>query len=180
MRWKARWRQHGLAVSQARLRTVEALTDAAAAAPASDDFPRSRLALEDPSPADLKSRLQPNRNADAAARRATQGPNTAGSESRSRRQGQPAAQGSTGEQKALLLGLVLAHAELVADKRGAPPILLLDEVAAHLDPDRRAALFARLEGRGQVWMTATEAALFDAIGGSATRFHVEAGTISRG
>ena len=64
---------------------------------------------------------------------------------------------STGEQKALLLGLVLAHAELVAERRGAPPILLLDEVAAHLDPKRRAALFARLEGRGQVWMTATEA-----------------------
>ncbi len=90
---------------------------------------------------------------------------------------QPAARSSTGEQKALLLGLVLAHAELVAERRGAPPILLLDEVAAHLDPGRRAALFDRLEGRGQVWMTATEAALFDAIGASATRFHVEAGTI---
>ena len=60
----------------------------------------------------------------------------------------------------------------------APPILLLDEVAAHLDPARRDALFARLEGRGQVWMTATEPALFDAIGGSASRFHVETGTIS--
>ena len=58
-----------------------------------------------------------------------------------------------------------------------PPILLLDEVAAHLDPGRRAALFARLEGRGQVWMTATEAALFEGIG-EASRFHVEAGTIS--
>ena len=91
---------------------------------------------------------------------------------------QPAARCSTGEQKALLLGLVLAHAELVAERRGAPPILLLDEVAAHLDPARRAALFARLEGRGQVWMTATEAALFDGIGAGATRFHVEAGTIS--
>ena len=76
----------------------------------------------------------------------------------------PAAQSSTGEQKALLLGLVLAHADLVAERRGEPPILLLDEVAAHLDPKRRAALFARLEGRGQVWMTATEAALFDGIG----------------
>ena len=76
----------------------------------------------------------------------------------------PAAQSSTGEQKALLLGLVLAHADLVAERRGEPPILLLDEVAAHLDPKRRAALFARLEGRGQVWMTATEAALFEGIG----------------
>jgi DNA replication and repair protein RecF len=89
----------------------------------------------------------------------------------------PAARCSTGEQKALLLGLVLAHAELVAERRAAPPLLLLDEVAAHLDPRRRAALFARLEGRGQVWMTATEASLFDGIGGTATRLHVEAGDI---
>src|SRR4030095_14112910 len=89
----------------------------------------------------------------------------------------PPAQSSTGEQKALLLGLVLAHAELVAKRRGAPPILLLDEVAAHLDPGRRAALFDRLAGPGPVWMTATEASLFDAIGASATRFHVESGTI---
>jgi DNA replication and repair protein RecF len=88
----------------------------------------------------------------------------------------PAAQSSTGEQKALLLGLVLAHAELVAERRGAPPILLLDEVAAHLDPKRRAALFTRLQGRGQVWMTATEAALFDGIG-TASRFHVSPGRI---
>jgi DNA replication and repair protein RecF len=88
----------------------------------------------------------------------------------------PAASSSTGEQKALLLGLVLAHAELVTERRGEPPILLLDEVAAHLDPARRAALFARLEGRGQVWMTATEAALFDGIA-AASRFHVQPGQI---
>jgi DNA replication and repair protein RecF len=90
----------------------------------------------------------------------------------------PAASSSTGEQKALLLGIVLAHAELVAARRGEPPILLLDEVAAHLDPTRRAALFARLEGRGQVWMTATEAALFDGIG-DASRFRVELGAVNR-
>jgi len=88
----------------------------------------------------------------------------------------PAAQSSTGEQKALLLGLVLAHADVVAEKRGQPPILLLDEVAAHLDPGRRTALFARLGGRGQVWMTATEAALFDGIA-KASRFHVRPGSI---
>ena len=65
------------------------------------------------------------------------------------------------------------------DRRGAPPILLLDVVAAHLDPARRAALFARLEGRGQVWMTATEPALFDGIGSDrATRLHVGDGRIS--
>jgi DNA replication and repair protein RecF len=89
----------------------------------------------------------------------------------------PAAQSSTGEQKALLLGLVLAHAELVAERRGESPILLLDEVAAHLDPKRRAALFTRLEGRGQVWMTATEAALFDGID-EASRFCVEPGQVT--
>jgi DNA replication and repair protein RecF len=88
-----------------------------------------------------------------------------------------AARSSTGEQKALLLGLVLAHADLVADRRGEPPLLLLDEVAAHLDPKRRAALFARLEGRGQVWMSATEASLFDGIG-AASRHHLEAGSIA--
>ena len=183
-RWDTDWldalesqmEAHGLAVSQARLRTVEALTEAATGG-GGDDFPRSRLALENPSPADFRSRLKANRNADASARRSTQGPNTEDLKVVHANKGSPAAQGSTGEQKALLLGLVLAHAELVADRRGAPPILLLDEVAAHLDPARRAALFVQLEGRGQVWMTATEAALFDSIGGPASRFHVEAGTI---
>jgi DNA replication and repair protein RecF len=89
----------------------------------------------------------------------------------------PAASSSTGEQKALLLGLVLAHADLVAERRGEPPILLLDEVAAHLDAKRRGALFGRLEGRGQVWMTATEASLFDGIG-AACRFRVRNGKIT--
>ena len=185
-RWDAGWLEalegqmeaHGLAVSQARQRTVEALTEAASAAEG-DDFPRSRLALENPSPPDLGVRLKANRNADAAARRATQGPSTEDLKVVHADKNRPAAQGSTGEQKALLLGLILAHADLVADKRGAPPILLLDEVAAHLDPARRAALFARLDGRGQVWMTATEAALFDSIVGAASRYHVEAGTIFR-
>ena len=63
----------------------------------------------------------------------------------------------------------LAHADLVAERVGRAPILLLDEVAAHLDPSRRAALFARLAGRGQVWMTGTEDALF-ADAGAATSY----------
>ena len=88
----------------------------------------------------------------------------------------PAARCSTGEQKALLLTLVLAHADLVTERRGDPPILLLDEVTAHLDPKRRLALFERLHGRGQVWMTATEAVLFEGIG-EASRFLVEPGQI---
>jgi DNA replication and repair protein RecF len=85
----------------------------------------------------------------------------------------PAALCSTGEQKALLLGLILAHADLVADARAMRPVLLLDEVAAHLDPSRRAALFARLEqAGGQVWMTGTEASLFADASASATRLVV--------
>src|SRR3546814_3606130 len=92
--------------------------------------------------------------------------------------GQPAAMCSTGEQKALLLGLVLAHAALVAARTQHAPILLLDEVAAHLDPVRRAALFDRLAGMaGQVWMTGPEPALFDAIAGGATRSTVTDGRI---
>jgi len=60
----------------------------------------------------------------------------------------------------------------VAGRTGHQPLLLLDEVAAHLDPARRAALFARLEGRGQVWMTGTEQALFADVGAGATRIAV--------
>ncbi len=68
---------------------------------------------------------------------------------------------STGEQKALLIGLVLAHAALVADMTGAAPVILLDEVVAHLDPVRRAALFAALGRLGaQVWMTGADPAAF--------------------
>jgi DNA replication and repair protein RecF len=82
--------------------------------------------------------------------------------------GQVAEQCSTGEQKALLLSLILAHAALVSAQRDAPPILLLDEIAAHLDPSRRTALFALLEDTGaQVWMTGTEPELFHGIGPSA-------------
>ncbi|MDQ3139835.1 MAG: DNA replication and repair protein RecF, partial [Pseudomonadota bacterium] len=91
---------------------------------------------------------------------------------------QPAARCSTGEQKALLLGIVLAHANLVAERADRRPILLLDEVAAHLDPHRRAALFDRLgDSGGQVWMTGTERVLFDAIKGAATWLCVRSGKI---
>lgn len=86
----------------------------------------------------------------------------------------PADQCSTGEQKALLIGITLAHSRLIAAERGAPPLLLLDEVAAHLDEGRRAALYEILQGLGgQVWMTGTDAHLFAAVGGGARLFHVE-------
>ncbi|HET9336424.1 MAG TPA: DNA replication/repair protein RecF [Sphingomicrobium sp.] len=167
---------HGLALGDARRRTVEALTETLAALP-DDDFPRAFLRLEGWQGSDLAGSLLANRSRDSSAGRTTEGPHRQDLIVTHVAKGQPASRSSTGEQKALLLGLVLAHAELVAERRAEPPILLLDEVAAHLDPNRRAALFNRLEGCGQVWMTATEAALFDAIGPGATRFHVEAGTI---
>jgi DNA replication and repair protein RecF len=168
--------EHGAAVASARARTVAALDERLAATPESD-FAVAQLALDGWADGDLAAELKASRGRDSAAGRATVGPHRQDLVVAHRAKAVPAAQSSTGEQKALLLGLVLAHAELVAERRGAPPILLLDEVAAHLDPLRRSALFARLEGRGQVWMTATEAALFEGIA-DASRFHVEAGQIT--
>ena len=168
--------EHGTAVAEARARTVAALDERLSAAP-EDEFARAEIALDGWSASDLRQALLHNRARDAAAGRATEGPHRQDLVVTHRGKRMPAARCSTGEQKALLLGLVLAHAELVAARRGAAPILLLDEVAAHLDPKRRAALFARLEGRGQVWMTGTEAALFEGIG-EASRFHVRPGTVA--
>ncbi|WP_309661426.1 DNA replication/repair protein RecF [Sphingomonas sp.] len=167
--------EHGAAVAQARTRTAAAL-DSQLANTSETDFATAKLALDGWADTDLAAGLKASRGRDAAAGRATVGPHRQDLCVTHRAKEMPASQSSTGEQKALLLGLVLAHAELVADRRGAAPILLLDEVTAHLDPGRRAALFDRLEGRGQVWMTATEASLFDGIG-EASRFHVEGGQI---
>lgn len=168
--------EHGTAMAEARARTVEGLGEMQAQ-PASDDFPGARLLLTGWQAGDPETALERNRSRDASAGRATEGPHRQDLVVVHLATGQPASRSSTGEQKALLLGLVLAHSELVARQRGSSPILLLDEVAAHLDPGRRAALFARLEGRGQIWMTATEATLFDGIA-AADRLHVEAGTIA--
>jgi len=167
--------EHGAAIAEARARTVAALDQRLTDVP-DDDFARAAISLDGWDRADLAALLRSNRQRDAAAGRATEGPHRQDLAVAHRAKQMPAASSSTGEQKALLLGLVLAHAELVAERRGEPPLLLLDEVAAHLDPKRRAALFTRLEGRGQVWMTATEAALFDGIG-AASRFHVHPGQI---
>lgn len=168
--------EHGGALAEARGRTVAALGDAIATAPASD-FPRAALSLERSTAGDLAARLRANRSRDASAGRAIEGPHRHDLVVTHVAKGQPASRASTGEQKALLLGLILAHAELVTQRRGVPPILLLDEVAAHLDPARRAALFERLAGGGQVWMTGTEPALFVAVG-AAARFDVAAGRVS--
>ena len=167
--------EHGAALAEARARTVDALVEAIAGT-SNTDFPRAVLTLEGWTEGDLIHLLRANRGRDATAGRATEGPHRHDLAVLHLGKGQPAARASTGEQKALLLGIILAHAELVAARRGSPPILLLDEVAAHLDPVRRAALFARLDGRGQVWMTGTEPTLFEAIG-TASRFQVEGGSI---
>jgi len=105
---------------------------------------------------------------DTAAGRTLAGPHRVDLSVIHRGKGETAARCSTGEQKALLLSIILTHAEMVARLRGTPPLLLLDEVAAHLDPSRRAALFALLSKMGgQVWMTGTEAGLFDAVANDA-------------
>jgi DNA replication and repair protein RecF len=90
----------------------------------------------------------------------------------------PARDASTGEQKALLIGLVLAHANLVAEMTGITPLLLLDEVVAHLDPGRRKALFDELSRLGaQVWMTGADPAAFEGVGAAGQLFDVESGQI---
>lgn len=122
------------------------------------------LAVEDR----LKAELAAGRRQDAASGGAIAGPHRSDLAVADRRTGMPAADCSTGEQKALLLALVLAHARLQAAERGAPPILLLDEVAAHLDAGRRAALFDELLALGgQVWLTGTDEALFAPLAGAA-------------
>lgn len=168
--------EHGAAIAEARARTVAELDERLEAVP-EDQFARASIAVEGWAESDLLEALRSSRARDAAAGRSAEGPHRQDLAVTHRAKAMPAARSSTGEQKALLLGLVLAHADLVAERRGEPPILLLDEVAAHLDPKRREALFARLDGRGQVWMTATEASLFAGIG-SASSFHVRPGQIS--
>ncbi|PVE59418.1 DNA replication/repair protein RecF [Arthrobacter sp. TPD3018] len=167
---EAQMAQHGAALDAARRETVAALGERLAEQP-DGPFARAALLLEGWSgTADaLLADLRHGRARDAAAGRALAGPHRADLAVTHLGKGQAAALASTGEQKALLLGIVLAHAELVASRTGHAPILLLDEVAAHLDPLRRAALFDRLAGHGQVWMTGTEPALFAAIGADATR-----------
>lgn len=167
---EAQMAEAGAAIIAARARMLQALAGQLEHAPTHPfPVPEIILAMDGPvSAEDLKAGWRAARRKDAGAGRTLTGPHRADLIVHNRANGQPADRCSTGEQKALMLSLILAHAALVSEQRGAPPILLLDEVAAHLDPDRRAALFARLGETGaQVWMTGTEAALFDAIGPAA-------------
>ena len=171
---ETRMAEHGAALAAARAKMVAALGDRLADAP-EGPFARAGLRLEG-GEEDLSSALPRSRGRDAAAGRTLAGPHRTDLIVTHLGKGQRAGASSTGEQKALLLAIILAHADLVADRTGRRPVLLLDEVAAHLDPLRRAALFERLEaGGGQVWMTGTESVLFDGIAPSATRFTVSGG-----
>jgi DNA replication and repair protein RecF len=124
--------------------------------------------------------LRDNRGRDAAAGRTLDGPHLTDLSVRYAPKGVAAADASTGEQKALLIGLVLAHARLVADMTGTAPVVLLDEVVAHLDPSRRAALHTELAALGaQVWMTGADPALFAEIGDGAAFVEVDAGRLKR-
>jgi DNA replication and repair protein RecF len=173
---EAQMGEHGTAVSWARLRTVKSLTGAIWAE-ASSAFPKARLSIQNVTTTNLAVRLRASRRVHSAAGRSTHGPNNEDLLVHFGEDDKPASLSSTGEQKALLLSIVLAHADLVAERTGRRPILLLDEVAAHLDPGRRAALFERLEqGGGQVWMTGTEAGLFDGCP-AASRFEVIDGSV---
>lgn len=176
---EARMAEHGAAIAASRQLTVAALGERLAAQ-AETVFARAGLSLEgwEGDQDQLQRELADGRRRDAAAGRTLAGPHRADLIVTHLGKGQAAHLCSTGEQKALLLGLVLGHAELVAERTGRAPILLLDEVAAHLDPGRRAALFDRLAGGGQVWMTGTEPELFEAVPGDAIRYDVTNGAIT--
>lgn len=120
-----------------------------------------------------------NRFRDRAAGRTLIGPHRADLSVHNQDKDISAALCSTGEQKALLIGLILAHAALTRQISGMPPILLLDEIAAHLDPDRRAALFDRIDMLGgQAFMTGTDRSLFDALGERAQYVDVRDGELN--
>jgi DNA replication and repair protein RecF len=124
--------------------------------------------------------LRTSRARDAAAGRTLDGPHLTDLQVVYAPKNMPARDASTGEQKALLIGLVLAHASLVAEMTGIVPLLLLDEVIAHLDPNRRNALFDELAKLGaQVWMTGADPAAFAEIGAAGEVFDVESGRIAR-
>jgi len=163
-----------VAVAAARAETVRRLAAALAARRAAQfAFPSAEIALEGwmetmvlASPAvEAEDRyrvtLRENRARDAAAGRTLDGPHLTDLAVYYREKSIAARDASTGEQKALLIGLVLAHAALVAEMTGTAPVILLDEVVAHLDPARRGALFDALEQLGsQVWMTGADPAAF--------------------
>lgn len=126
----------------------------------------------------FRAQLLADRGQDATDGRTHSGPHRTDLDVRHRTKAREAGSCSTGEQKALLIGLVLAHARMQAVEQGRCPILLLDEVAAHLDQERRQALFDLIDTLGtQAWLTGTDPVLFDGMRGRAGFFDVADGAI---
>ena len=188
---EARLGEAGAAAAGARARTLKALQDEIETR-ADRPFPQADLALSGPAEkaaaqdvaealiaADIVAGLRASRERDAASGRSLYGPHRTELEVRHRDRGRPAADCSTGEQKALILNLVLAQAARLSRAKSQPnPILLLDEVAAHLDPSRRAALFDEITALGlQVFLTGTEEALFEGLKGRAQGVRVDRGAL---
>ena len=182
-----------VAVSAARAETAQRLS---AALEASRDnareFPQAQIALQgwmeqllpDHSAIEIEDRyralLKDSRIRDAAAGRTLDGPHLSDLVVTHAGKNIPAADASTGEQKALLIRLVLAHAGLIKQMTGFAPLLLLDEIVAHLDPARRAALYDALSLLGaQVWMTGADPATFGDIVGRAQVFLVRGGMVEQ-
>ena len=176
-----------VAVAAGRAETVQRLQGALAQRK-DDTFPSAEIALDGwmekllPShPAvEIEERyraiLKDNRPRDAAAGRTLDGPHLTDLSVVYAPKSIPAADASTGEQKALLIGLVLAHSGLLAEMTGFAPVLLLDEVVAHLDPGRRTALYDALGRLGaQVCMTGADPAAFADVAAARRRFHGDAG-----
>jgi DNA replication and repair protein RecF len=179
----------GVAIAAARRDTALRIDQACAANVG--PFPRARLAMAGEVEAALgampalaaeealRQRFAEQRRIDAEAGITTYGPHRSDLLVEHVGNGMPAPQCSTGEQKALLLAILLAQARLLAAARGAAPLMLLDEVAAHLDAERRAALFAELlDLKSQAWLTGTDAALFAALRGGARFFAVNEARLS--
>jgi len=182
-----------VAVAAGRAETVRRLQGAIEARKdTASPFPWADIALDgwletmllDHPAADAEDRyravLKEGRARDAAAGRTLAGPHLTDLEVMHGPKGVAAAEASTGEQKALLIALILAHSGLIAEMTGFAPVLLLDEVVAHLDPIRRAALYEALGQIGaQVWMTGADPAAFADIAARAEMFEVTPGQITR-
>jgi len=170
----------GAALAGGRSFLVKCLTAALERLP-EEPFARPTLTLVSGGPTEteeLAASLRRSRPRERAAGRTLIGPHRDELEVVMAGKGMPAASCSTGEQKALLIALILAHANLASGDR--PSLLLLDEVAAHLDPVRRTALFDRLRASGaQVWLTGTELAPFENISGEAATWRVAGGEVER-
>ncbi|MEM9966463.1 MAG: DNA replication/repair protein RecF [Pseudomonadota bacterium] len=166
--------ESGTALHHGRLAALSAIE--AAQAQAETAFPNAGLRLECDMPAtvtELKQAFADSRPRDMAAGRTLIGPHRADLHGIYAAKGVLARDCSTGEQKALLVSLVLANARALQTDFGSPPLLLLDEVAAHLDADRQAALYDEICTLGaQAWMTGTGPEFFSALGNRAQAFEV--------